>query len=91
MKTRLLKIAGLAIAFVALGSFTIFTVHAQQGISKSGATSTNWVGYLVVGQSDRLDRITPGPTPTTMPQVEIGLRGDGIVVWREKTRYLNPA
>jgi hypothetical protein len=86
MKTRLLKLAGLAIALVVLCSIALVTVHAQQGASKSGAASTNWVGYLVVGQNDKIDRITSYPAPTTMRQVEIGLRSDGIVIWREKTR-----
>ena len=86
MKTRLLKIVGVVIAVAALCSVAIFTVHAQPGASKSGGASTNWVGYLVVGQNDKLDRITPSLTPTTMRQVEIGLRSDGSVVWREKTR-----
>ncbi len=46
------------------------------------------MGYLVVGQDDTLGRISGTPSPTTIRQVEIGLRSDGIVVWREaaKTR-----
>jgi len=90
MRIKSLKMTGLAAALVAVGSACIFGVHAQQNPSKSypSTVSTNWMGYLVVGQDDSLDRISGTPSPTTIRQVEIGLRSDGVVVWREaaKTR-----
>ena len=74
-------------ALVILGPVALLTLRAQPN---SGAlpVTTKWVGYLVVGQTDKLDRITPEPSPTTVREVEIGLRSDGVVIWREtgKTR-----
>ena len=52
----------------------------------SSVITTNWVGYLVAGQGDTMDRITPHPSPTIVRQVEIGLRSDGIVVWRAASK-----
>jgi hypothetical protein len=90
MKTTSLRIKGLAIALAAFGAVAIFLIHAQPSTSRLGALSgtTNWVGYLVVGQTGTLDRIAPGPFPTTVRQVAIGLRSDGVVIWQEfgKTR-----
>ena len=90
MKTKSLRIAGLAIALLVFGAVAILTIDAQQSTSNSGALplATNWVGYLVVGQIDRHDRINPVPSPTTIRQVEIGLRSDGVVIWQKtgKTR-----
>ena len=85
MKTKSLKITGLAGALVIFGSIAIASIHAQRSTPKPGAmiVTTNWIGYLVVGQTSRIDRITPEPFPTTIPQVEVGLRSDGVLVWQE--------
>ena len=85
MKTKFLKAAGLTAAFVIFASAYIAGVRAQQSTTKSGAppATTNWIGCLVVGQNDRADPIAVGgPHPTVAPHVEIGLRSDGVVVWR---------
>jgi len=85
MTTKLLKRAGLGIVVVIFGFVAILAVRGQQSSSTSGAlpVTTNWVGYLVIGQNDSFDRITSGPSPTTVRQIEIGLRSDGVVIWRE--------
>ncbi len=85
MKTKFLKAAGLTAAFVIFGSAYIAGVRAQQSTTKSGApaATTNWIGNLVVGQNDSADPIAVGgPHPTVTRHVEIGLRNDGVVVWR---------
>jgi hypothetical protein len=84
MNTRIVRFAGFAAALVLLGAVCIRGLQAQQVASKPAAASitTNWVGCLVVGQNDALDRIARGPYPAVVRQVEIGLRSDGVVVWR---------
>jgi hypothetical protein len=84
MKKNVLKIAGLAVALVALGAFCVVGLKAQQNKSHSSRPSmaTNWIGYVVFGTEDSLDQITRGAYPRADPQVEIGLRSDGMVVWR---------
>jgi hypothetical protein len=89
MRATIAKIVGSAIALVALGSICVIGLRAQQtgGNARSAAVTTHWVGCLVAGQSDTLDRITPGPSPAIVRQVELGLRSDGVAVWREATRH----
>jgi hypothetical protein len=98
MKANLVKIVGSTIGLLALGSICIIGVRAQQstagtcvpspvkrvgiGSVGSGSVSTNWVGCLVAGRTDTMDKITPGPFPKIFGQVEIGLRSDGVVIWR---------
>jgi hypothetical protein len=86
MKANTLKIVGLAIALAAFGAVCIVGTHAQQTPAGSRIT-TNWTGCLVVGREDTMDNIARGPHPTTVREVEIGLRSDGVVVWRNA---LNP-
>ena len=88
MKANLAKILGSAVALLALGSICIIGVRAQQTAKNlsSSAVTTNWVGYLVAGRGDAFDRITPNPSPTIVRQVEIGLRSDRVVIWREATQ-----
>jgi hypothetical protein len=87
IKSKVLKIAGLATCMAAFVSVCIMAVHGQQPPRKSRPSSvtTNWLGYLVVGKTIQIDRITPEASRTTIPQVEIGLRSDGIVIWRKAT------
>ncbi|HEV2393297.1 MAG TPA: hypothetical protein VG146_13160 [Verrucomicrobiae bacterium] len=84
MRANFIKIVGPAI-LLALGSIFLISVRAQKtgSSSSSVAMTTNWVGCLVAGRSDASDRISPGPSPTIVRQVEIGLRSDGVVIWRE--------
>lgn len=72
---------------LALGATCMIGVRAQQSAKNatSPAVTTNWVGYLVAGRSDPHDPITANPFPTVVRQVEIGLRSDGVVIWREAT------
>jgi len=88
MKTSFAKIVGSAGGLLALGSICILGVRAQQSTGNTSSTTvtTNWIGALVAGRNDALDRITQGPFPTIVGQVEIGLRSDGIIVWRQASR-----
>ncbi|HLH56120.1 MAG TPA: hypothetical protein VKY92_21140 [Verrucomicrobiae bacterium] len=85
MRIKFAKIVGPAVALLAFGSVCFIGVRAQQptGNSRSSTVTTNWVGHLVTGQTDAFDRMTPSPSPTIIHQAEIGLRSDGLVVWRE--------
>jgi hypothetical protein len=82
MKSKVLAVTGVIAASVA--SFWLISLHAQQRQSTPAnpALSTNWVGYLVLGEEESLDQISRGPHPVAKPEVEIGLRNDGVVVWR---------
>jgi len=85
MKTNLMKGVGLLCALGILGLVWIAGTKAQPAAGQTGSPSvtTNWVGCLVVGRGDAFDNMTRGPFPTPMRQVQIGLRSDGVVVWRE--------
>jgi hypothetical protein len=84
MNAKFVKIAGLGATLVVLASVCLVGLQAQQATTKPTANpiGTNWIGYLVVGKEDPIDQIARGPYPTTVRQVEIGLRSDGVVVWR---------
>ncbi len=72
-------------ALVIFSSAYFAGVRGQQSSTKSAAppATTNWTGYLVVGRNDTTDAIAiGGPHPTVARHVEIGLRSDGVVVWR---------
>jgi hypothetical protein len=90
MKTKIAKIVGsiIVVLVLAVGSIIIITVRGQPtgGSSAASNVTTNWLGYLVAGQADEADRISPNPSPTVVRHVEIGLRSDGVVVWREAGR-----
>jgi hypothetical protein len=83
MKANTLKIAGLVVAVGAIGAVCFVGAHAQQTSSSLPLISTNWTGCLVVGKQDTMDNIARGPHPTIVREVEIGLRSDGVIVWRE--------
>jgi len=85
MKTNLLKGAGLLSALVVLGLVWVAGTRAQSAAAgaKSSLATTNWIGCLVVGRDEAMDRMARGLHPTTMQQVQIGLRSDGVVVWRD--------
>lgn len=80
MKAKLLKIAALILGLATL--IYIVRIHAQTVTGQSASVTTNWVGCLVVGKDEPIDRLARGPFPTSLDRVEIGLRSDGIVVWR---------
>jgi|GEM_PF-2300755 len=84
MKTKLLKKAGWPGALLALGLLCLTAIKAQPSVNPWHATSisTNWIGCLVVGKNDDIDQIAQGLHPTAVHQVEIGLRSDGVVIWR---------
>jgi hypothetical protein len=88
MRAKFVKITGATLLALALGSSCFLGVRAQQtaGNPSSASVTTNWVGYLVAGRIDQSDRITPNPSPTIVRQVEIGLRSDGVVIWRETAK-----
>ncbi len=80
-------IGGLAIALLILVSPRICGVGAQQPpVNLVPEVTTDWVGCLVVGRNDPRDRISQNPFPTVERHVEMGLRSDGVVVWREASR-----
>ena len=74
-------------ALGALGWLCLGRVSAQSGTGSPGSLiTTNWVGYLVFGSEENIDRIAPGAYPRTDRQIELGLRSDGLVVWRAAAR-----
>jgi hypothetical protein len=82
MKIKSLKSSVLASALAGFGLILIIATEAQQIPDKSISMTTDWTGSLVVGKSDPVDQIGPGLSPAVIHQVEIGLRSDGVVVWR---------
>jgi hypothetical protein len=84
MKLKRLKIVGLVAALVSLGLIFLVSTNAQQDKGKSSTASmtTNWIGYVVFGAEESMDPIGRGAYPTADTQVQIGLRSDGVVVWR---------
>ena len=84
MKTNQLKIAAaLAAAIVVLALTFRSGVHAQDK-STDPQVTTNWMGCLVIGKQDTNDRfVIGGPYPQAKSEIDIGLRSDGVVVWRK--------
>ena len=82
MKTGHLFVALLAVLVV---SFAIASRNntAQEKTLAPNLT-TNWVGFLVVGELQLADPIAGrGPFPKGDKSIQIGLRSDGLVVWRK--------
>jgi hypothetical protein len=77
-RTRIKMAAGLAVLILAY----LFCVRPRaQAPDKS--ENTNWMGYLVVGKKESFDPIAGRkPYPEASTRVQIGLRADGVVVWR---------
>ena len=84
MKANLLKGAGLLGALALFGLVWIAGTKAQPaaGGRNSSLVTTNWIGCLVVGKRDPIDNMARGFFPSAVQQVQIGLRSDGVVVWR---------
>ena len=85
MKANLLKGVGLLSALAIIGLVWTAGTRAQSagGAPNCSLITTNWIGCLVVGKGDPIDKMARGAYPTTMDQVQIGLRSDGVVVWRD--------
>jgi hypothetical protein len=79
MKAKFFKAGGIAVLAVCV---YILGTRAQPITGGSNSVTTNWIGCLVVGKDDTMDRLARGPHPATDGSVEIGLRSDGVVVWR---------
>jgi hypothetical protein len=87
MNTKQLKLAAF---FAALVLAVIIGagqgIHAQEKPEPSPLT-TNWIGGLVVGKRETGDPIAGrGLFPHVEGDVELGLRSDGVVVWRKAQR-----
>lgn len=83
MKRNVMKIAGTVVAITLFATVSIIGTRAQTSNKSSTIIlSTNWVGYVVAGKEDTADRIVRGAYPKTDLRYEIGLRSDGVVVWR---------
>lgn len=68
------------ISFIGIAFFTFGFITAQS------VGKVNWVGYLVYGTETEVDRsIIPQPSgfsPNVDSDIVIGLREDGVVVWK---------
>lgn len=76
MRTKFLKSTAMT-AGVATGAY-ILGIRAQSTPAPASIT-TDWIGCLVAGKDDSLDRLARGPFPTAVGSIEIGLRSDGVV------------
>ncbi len=89
MKLAVLQIARPVIVLAALGMSYVLGIHAQQtpNHTSSSLLKTNWTGYLVVGRDETIDRMPlREPYPKALTEVEIGLRSDGVMVWRSRSK-----
>ena len=86
MNATNLTIAGLVTTLAVLGALRLIGSPAQESYPNPPLMTTNWTGCLVVGKADPMDKISGELYPTTDLKVEIGLRGDGVVVWRDATK-----
>jgi hypothetical protein len=77
---RILRVAGITLLVV----FTVIGIRAQQPklLRQAQSGTTNWLGYVTFGQMNDLDPISHEAYPQVDRQMEIGLRSDGVVVWR---------
>ena len=89
MNRKFLKAAALLAALFVVSFAYIAGLHAQQSpLTQPVATTTNWMGYLVIGQNDTVDAISiGGPVPTVARHVQIGLKSDGTLVWRKASDF----
>ena len=60
------------------------TVIVAKSAEKSNPPNIIWIGNVVSGV-ERAD-VIGGPFPKADPSVEIGLRDDGVVVWRKRQK-----
>ena len=87
MRDRILKIAVGIAGLATASSIWLLSVHAQESKHNqtNSAITTNWLGCVVVGKEDSIDAIGQGPYPQCAQQFQLGLRSDGVVVWRLAT------
>lgn len=86
MKTRLHKTVQVAAVVGGIAALGAGQINSQQNRSNPATQhlTTDWVGSVVYGTEESMDRIAPkGVFPTANPEVQIGLRSDGVVVWRK--------
>lgn len=91
MRAKYLKFA--AVFVLTLSALIACVDRNAQAQDKPGAAqlNTNWVGGLVVGKKERGDPIAgPGLFPHAESEIEIGLRSDGVVVWRPRQLVTRP-
>jgi hypothetical protein len=82
MKTTFFKVATVLIVVAGLSMFYIPSGAQAQG-NKNSVLTTNWVGYLVIGEQDSGDPIAGHrPFPKADQNIQMGLRSDGVVIWR---------
>lgn len=63
--------------------FICFRSDLQAQPNKNPTLSTNWVGYVVFGEKESIDSIAGHqPFPKADENLQLGLRSDGVVVWR---------
>jgi len=85
VKTESTKWAALVVMLMVVAIFKAFGQAGNQ--SKTPPMTTNWLGSLVIGAEERLDTIAGrGPFPVCDRSVELGLRSDGVVVWRRSVK-----
>ena len=92
MKNKLLTIGVLVAALLALGLVCLVGTHGQENKNRLSMTplTTNWLGYVAFGKDDLLDRMGGlGPYPAADRETQIGLRSDGIVVWRKTPKRVD--
>ena len=79
-----MKIAVGTTGLAAAGTIWLLSAHAQEKRTQGGSgITTNWLGCVVVGKEDSIDAIgIGGPYPQCAQQFQLGLRSDGVVVWR---------
>jgi hypothetical protein len=87
MKRNVLKFAGTAAAVAVFAAWSIVGTRAQSKSTPStSALSTNWLGSVVIGKEETADRIARGAYPKADTRYELGLRSDGVVVWRKTAK-----
>jgi hypothetical protein len=83
MNAKYLKILAVFAAVLAGAMFCINRSAQAQDKPVATQISTNWVGGLVIGKREKGDPIAGrGMFPHADADIEIGLRSDGVVVWR---------
>lgn len=82
MRKQILKTTIAALA--AVMAIWLLRVNAQENKRNHGnpMIATNWLGCIVVGGQDSMDAIGHGLYPQCAQQFQLGLRSDGVVVWR---------
>ena len=84
MKANYLKASAVLVALVFGASVWIRPGVQAQEKAAAAQITTNWVGGLVVGKKEMGDPIAGNHLfPQADGEIEIGLRSDGVVIWRK--------